>query len=127
VLRGGAFLGLQGEVRIVTDEINNSLIIQASPADYRHLSEVIKKLDVLPRQAIIDARIFEVDLTDTFSFGISAQLQARDTSATRLTTAKTDPTSGALSANTFAFIGNAREILLALDALRQKTTRGRVL
>ena len=120
ILRGGTFAGLQGDVRIVVDDINNSLIIQASQADYTYILETIKKMDVQPRQVIIDARIFEVDLTDAFSFGISATLQAR-TAGEHLTTGKIEPINGALSAASFAFIGNARELLLGLDALRQKT------
>ncbi len=120
VIRGGGFTGLQSDVRLVVDDINNSLIIQASPADYAYMVETIKKLDVLPRQAIIDARIFEVDLTDAFTFGVSANLQGL-TSGQHLTTAALDSTTGALTANTFAFVGNSREILLAIDTLRQKT------
>ena len=79
ILRGGAFTGLQDTVRMVVDDINNSLIIQASAADYAYISETIKKMDVLPRQVIIDARIFEVDLTDSLSYGVSASLQAAGT------------------------------------------------
>lgn len=119
ILRGGTFSGLQDIVRLVVDDINNSLIIQSTPADYLYISETIKKMDVLPRQAIIDARIFEVDLTDNFSFGINAELQARTDG--NLTTGKLAATTGKLSANTFAFVGNSRQILLALDALRTKT------
>ena len=120
ILRGGAFSGLQDTVRIVVDEINNTLIVQSSAADYAYISETIKKLDVLPRQAIIDARIFEVDLTDDLSFGVAANLQARQ-SGQHLTTAGIEGASGALSANTFAFIGNSRELLLSLQALSTKT------
>jgi general secretion pathway protein D len=120
VLRGGAFTGLQDAVRIVADDINNTLIIQASQADYNYLIETIRKLDVLPRQVIIDARIFEVDLNDQFSFGVSANLQARS-AGQHLTTAAIDSATGALSANAFAFIGNSREILMAINALRSKT------
>ncbi len=125
ILRGGAFSGLQDSVRVVVDEINNTLIVQSSAADYAYISETIKKLDVLPRQAIIDARIFEVDLTDALSFGISASLQGK-TSGNHLTTAGIDAATGALSSSTFAFIGNSREILMSLNTLRQKT-RVRVL
>ena len=120
VLRGGALTGLQDTVRIVVDEINNALIIQASAADYAYLEEVIKKLDVLPRQVIIDARLFEVDLTDAFQFGVAATLQAR-AAGTNITTAKTAPVTGALTVNTFALLGDAREVLLAIEALREKT------
>jgi general secretion pathway protein D len=119
MLRGGAFTGLQDTVRVVADDINNTLIIQASQADYAYLSETIKKLDVLPRQAIIDARIFEVDLNDQLSFGVAASLQARTTDP-HLTTAGIGAT-GALTAGTFAFVGNSREILANINALRSKT------
>ena len=61
VLRGGAFAGLQDVIRMVVDDVNNSLIIQATPADYAFIEETIKKMDVMPRQAIIDARIFETN------------------------------------------------------------------
>ncbi|NWG13164.1 MAG: type II secretion system secretin GspD [Acidobacteria bacterium] len=120
VLRGGGFTGLQDAVRLVVDEINNTLIIQSSAADYAYLLETIKKLDIMPRQAVIDARIFEVDLTDALSFGVSATLQGR-TGDQRLTTASLDGDSGALSAGMFAFIGNSRELLMAIAALRTKT------
>jgi general secretion pathway protein D len=120
ILRGGVFSGLQDIVRIVADDINNSLIVQSTPADYAYIEEIIKEMDVLPRQVVIDARIFEVDLTDALSFGISAELQKR-AGEERVTTASIDGNTGALSAATFAFIGNQRELLMALSALRAKT------
>ncbi len=117
---GGAFSGLQGTVRLVADDMNNTLIIQGSRADYEYLLETIKRLDILPRQAIIDARIFEIDLTDALSFGVSATLQGVTTNP-HLTTGAIAGDTGALSAGTFAFIGNSREILANLSALRSKT------
>jgi len=78
-------------------------------------------MDVLPRQAIIDARIFEVTLTDDMSFGVTASLQALSADpAKRLTTAAVNA-AGALSIGTFAIIGDSREILMALTALQTKT------
>jgi general secretion pathway protein D len=120
MLVGGSFSGLQDTVRLVVDDVNNSLIIQATAADYANISETIKKMDVLPRQAIIDARIFEVDLTDAFRFGVNAVLQAR-TGDPRYTEGAISAADGALSASTFAFVGNSREILMNLEALRAKT------
>jgi len=121
VLNSSQFSGLQGPVRIVADDINNSLIIQGSAADYEYLLETIKRMDVLPRQAIIDARIFEIDLTDALSFGVSATLQAQTPGQQQLTTGSIDASTGALSASSFAFVGSTREILMNLNALRQKT------
>jgi general secretion pathway protein D len=121
VLNGGQFVGLQGPVRIVANDINNSLIIQGSAADFDYLLETIKRMDVMPRQAIIDARIFEIDLTNDLSFGVSATLQAKTSGQQQLTTGSIDASTGALSAASFAFIGSSREILMSLNALRQKT------
>lgn len=124
ILRGGSFTGLQDTVRLVVDDINNSIVIQATAADYEYISETIKKMDVLPRQAVIDARIFEVDLTDSLTFGVRALLEGRtDGSAgEHLTTAGVDAAdAGALTASTFAFVGNSRQILMAISALRTKT------
>jgi general secretion pathway protein D len=124
ILRSGEFSGLQGDVRIVVDDVNNALIIQASSADYAYIIDTIKKMDVLPRQVIIDARIFEVTLTDNLSFGVTANLEAADPTK-HLTTAKLDAT-GALSGSTFAIVGNSRDILMGISALQSKT-RVRVL
>lgn len=119
ILKGGTFSGLQDIVRLVVDDINNSLIIQSTPADYRYISETVKKIDVLPRQAIIDARIYEVDLTDNFSLGISGDLQARTEG--NITKGKLAATTGQLTASTPFMIGSSRQIISAIDALRKKT------
>ncbi len=127
VLRGGAFAGLQDEIRMVVDDVNNSLIIKATPADYAYISETIKEMDVPPRQVLIDARIYEVDLTNDLSFGVTAFLQGK-TDGQHLTTAGIGTvdnsgsiTSYALSLQSFAFVGNSRELLLNVEALRTKT------
>jgi general secretion pathway protein D len=75
-------------------------------------------MDVLPRQALIDAKLYEVDLTDSLNFGINAALQA--TGTTNLTTGELT-TSGQLTATTFVPVGSARQIMAALDTLRTKT------
>lgn len=118
VLQGGQLTGLQDTVRMVVDDVNNSLIIQATPVDYAYISETIKKMDVLPRQALIDAKIFEVDLTDNLNFGIAASLQPKGTDS--LTTGELTA-SGLLTATTFVPVGNARQIMATLEALRLKT------
>lgn len=120
ILRGGEFSGLQDTVRLVVDDVNNSLILQSTPADYRYISDTIKKMDVLPRQVIIDARVYEVDLTDELRFGVGATLQGRTTGAHN-TTGGFDAVTGLLTASTFAFVGNSREIVMSLQALQNKT------
>ncbi|MCB1867745.1 MAG: type II secretion system secretin GspD [Gammaproteobacteria bacterium] len=58
------------DIRIIADEINNSLLILASPPDYRMVIAAISKLDIVPLQVLIEATIAEVTLTDKMRFGL---------------------------------------------------------
>lgn len=57
-------------VKIIPDEGNNALIIVASSEEYAKIYRVLKDLDVLPLQVMIDATIVEVNLTDELKYGI---------------------------------------------------------
>lgn len=67
---GTGFL-VSPETRIFADEITNSLVILATPADYSFIEETIKKIDTVSRQVVIEGVIARVDLTDNLSFGLS--------------------------------------------------------
>src|SRR5262245_7236154 len=54
-------------VRIVPDEINNALVIQSTPQEYDELKRTIEELDIIPRQVLIDAQIYEVVLDNSLS------------------------------------------------------------
>ncbi|MBW1735943.1 MAG: hypothetical protein JRJ71_16445 [Deltaproteobacteria bacterium] len=43
---------LMAEVHITADEIRNALIIEAIPSDYRTIEEILRKVDILPRQVL---------------------------------------------------------------------------
>jgi type II secretion system protein D len=59
------------ETKVFADEITNSLVILAIPGDYAFIEETIKKIDVLPRQVVIEMLLARVDLIDNLSFGFS--------------------------------------------------------
>ncbi len=59
-----------GDVSIIADEVNNALIIVATAQDYAVVQRVIKQLDVMPLQVLIDATIVDVTLTDNLEYGI---------------------------------------------------------
>ncbi|NPA94830.1 MAG: type II secretion system secretin GspD [Thermodesulfobacteria bacterium] len=61
---------LSGEVKIIADETNNSLIFKAKPKDYAIIREVLKKLDIIPRQVLIEVLIAEVSLTNDVKYGV---------------------------------------------------------
>jgi len=57
-------------VTIVSDEDTNSLLVRASPREYRQLLTTISSLDTVPAQVLIHAVIGQVTLTDSTQFGI---------------------------------------------------------
>ena len=73
VTGGGMFVS--PETKVFADEITNSLVILATPVDYRFIEETIKKIDIQPRQVVIEALIARVDLIDNLSFGFSWALK----------------------------------------------------
>ncbi|MFA4919548.1 MAG: secretin N-terminal domain-containing protein [Thermodesulfovibrionales bacterium] len=69
---GGGFVS--PETKIFADEITNSLIVLATPTDYKFIEDTIKRLDIMPRQVVIEGLIAKVTLDNNLSFGISWQL-----------------------------------------------------
>ena len=62
--------GGEGEINIVVDEVTNSLIIRAYQRDYWTVMETIKKLDIYPKQVLIEVLIGEVTLNDATKLGL---------------------------------------------------------
>lgn len=60
----------EGEINIVVDETNNALVIRAFQRDYRSIIEIVKKLDLYPKQVLIDVLLAEITLDNTTQFGI---------------------------------------------------------
>jgi len=60
----------EGEINIVVDETNNALVIRAFARDYRSILETIKKLDLYPKQVLIDVLLAEITLDEENKFGV---------------------------------------------------------
>ena len=117
---GTAFLPT-GNVKIITDQTNNALVIQATPQEYAIIEDTIEQLDILPRQVLIDAQIYEVALDDSLAFGLSASLQNRGTLQPAQTTASFIGNPPSLAVQTFTFIGRARELFMFLHASENRS------
>src|SRR3982751_175299 len=78
----GAYLALQAAAgvngqhipRIIPNPFDNTLLIQATPQEYAGIQKLLRDLDIPPRQVLIEAKIYEVDLSGAFSSGVSAYL-----------------------------------------------------
>ncbi len=58
-----------GNIFITPDIATNSLVIVSSPADYRNIAQVIKKLDIRRLQVYVEAMIAEVSIDDLLDIG----------------------------------------------------------
>ncbi|MDD5577913.1 MAG: type II secretion system secretin GspD [Methylobacter sp.] len=68
---GNAEVANVGDVRIIADKANNSVIIVATAQEYEVIRKVINDLDVVPLQVLIDATIASVKLTNDLKYGIA--------------------------------------------------------
>jgi general secretion pathway protein D len=61
--------------RIIPDEITNTIVVLSTPEDYLVIHDTLQKIDIVPRQVMIEALIAEVTLTDTMNFGMQWSIQ----------------------------------------------------
>ncbi|WP_217433929.1 type II secretion system secretin GspD, partial [Caulobacter sp. S45] len=70
---GGTSVDVQADdfhAKITSDEVNNAIVVYATPRDYAVVEDALRKLDIAPYQVVIEAAIAEVTLTDALQFGI---------------------------------------------------------
>jgi len=58
------------DMKMVVDERANALIFYTSGEAYQQLLPLIKRLDILPKQVMLEVMIAEVKLTDAFKSGV---------------------------------------------------------
>ncbi len=61
---------LKGEVKITPDKVRNALIIEAIPKDYQVIESILKRIDVLPRQVLIEVTVAEISLDSKMEMGV---------------------------------------------------------
>ena len=64
-------------MRLMANEPTNTLLIYATEADYEKVRNVLRTVDVPPRQVLVEATIVEVALTDDLRYGVQYYLSGR--------------------------------------------------
>lgn len=59
-----------GSIRVMADELNNSVLVWGTSAEFERIENALKKLDMPPTQVLIEASIVEVTLNDTLRYGL---------------------------------------------------------
>jgi len=68
---GGVIAAFDSGMRITSDESTNSLVIIASPEDFRVVKSVIDKLDIRRKQVYVDAVVLEIGSENTNEVGVA--------------------------------------------------------
>jgi general secretion pathway protein D len=110
---------------VIPNPFDNTLLVQANPQEWEQITSLLRQLDVAPRQVLIDAKIYELDLTGAFSSGVQAYLEKRDSGgsssgsgggsgiASRILTAASN---GGLALSAGALVLRSHELLVAVSA-----------
>jgi general secretion pathway protein D len=66
--------GAAEEASVTADKATNSVVITASPQEFKELKEVIKKLDTIRSQVLVEALIAEVAMEKALDIGVDWRL-----------------------------------------------------
>jgi len=66
----------ENRIRIIANRRNNALLIYATPSEYAVMEGMLRKIDIIPLQVLIEATIAEVDLNDTLQYGTQFYFKA---------------------------------------------------
>jgi general secretion pathway protein D len=118
----GQYLGADASVtragglpRIIPNPFDNTLLVQATPQQWQQILKLLDQLDVPPRQVLIDAKIYEIDLSGALSAGLESFLQQRGQSDVSTTRQLVGAASGGLNLTAGMLVGQSRQLLSALQ------------
>jgi len=113
--------------RVIPNPLDNTLLIQATPQEWAQIKNVVQQIDIPPRQVLIEAKVYEIDLTGALSAGVEAYVQKRGPSSDRAWSGNSNLNfSPGLNLSAGLLVGQARELLSFLQAT-ETTTKARVI
>jgi general secretion pathway protein D len=110
--------GRRNQTRVVADDANNSLLIFCSDAEFDRIRAVLREIDSVPNQVLLEAVIAEVTLDDDLKFGVRWFLGETDNHGTF-----SDSATGAVSSvfPGFSYFLKANDIAFSLNAISSVT------
>ena len=67
------------QLRIVADPATNSLIVYGTAQEFQNIKNILKELDAVPRQVLLDVLVAEITLTDTERLGFDYEIRPGNT------------------------------------------------
>jgi general secretion pathway protein D len=116
--------GQQNQPRIphvIPNPFDNTILIQGTQQEYEQILNLLRQLDIPPRQVLIDAKIYEVDLTGAFAAGVTAFLEQKDAQGAGARILSATSSAAGLTLNAGALVLRSHELLAALNAKETKS------
>src|SRR6185437_14200210 len=70
-----------GIPNVIPNPFDNTLLVKGSQQDIEQIKTLLSQLDIAPRQVLIEAKIYEVDLDNEFAEGVASYLQKNGASS----------------------------------------------
>ena len=125
----GGYGGAMMHPRIIPNPFDNTLLIQGTPQEWEQISKLIEQIDIPPRQVLIEAKVYEVDLTGSWSLGVEEQFQLKTGAYRNLLGSLTSAASGGAPALTLSagfLVGHSRQLLAFLNT-SENTSHAKVI
>jgi len=85
---------LEGQVRFIADETTNAVIVATYPRVWTEIELIIRQLDKMPRQVLIEVLVAEITLTDDTSLGVDWAIRSGKFNFARTDSGAQTPLSG---------------------------------
>ena len=122
--------------RIIPNPYDNTILVQGTPQEWEQIKKLLEQIDIPPRQVLIEAKIYSVDLSGAFSAGVNAAFQAATAvpgqshrffpSLVTTAVGAAGASSSGISLTASALVGRNRQLLAFLSAT-ESTTRTKVI
>lgn len=109
---------MSSTVSIVADSVNNSLLVRASPRDYKKILDALKQLDIVPLQVLVEATIVEITLSGNLQYGVQWELFGSGAKGQSNVTLDGTLDSGSTSGIASAFPGFNWSVISSPNAVR---------
>lgn len=120
----GQYMGLPGAgfsqpqqrmPHVIPNPFDNTLLVQCTPQEWEQIYDLLQQLDIPPRQVLIDAKIYELQLGGAFSAGVQAYLDKKGLGPFSRSL-KSEFASTGLELSTGLLVKRSHELLLAVTA-----------
>lgn len=117
---------LFGNIRVMSDDINNMILVWSSYSDFAKIETTLKRLDLPPTQVLIEASIVEVTLTDELQYGLQwkftdSRKSSADTGTGVLSSVGGGVLGSAAAGFSYTFKNSLGDVRAVLNALAEKS------